>query len=162
MTLAKTVLQKLSKWHHPGSDRASLVVGDDGCGWTVTVVADRVDDLGCRAWELTCQRRSGPVATDAAGLRAWAERVAGRVTGLLEPLQVVEVDALRLVAQLRSQQPTARDEQEYYYEVLLHATGTGNVRRYQAARAGQPRQQVAFVATHEVLAKLAGDLTAEK
>jgi len=161
MTLAKALLQKLSKWKHPGSERSSLAVADEAAGWAVTVVADRADELGCRVWELTCQR-TGPVATDSAGLRAWAERVASRVTGLLEPLRVVEVDPLRLVAQLRSQNPTALDEHGYYYEVLLHATGTGNVRRYQAATAAQPRQQVAFAATHEVLAKLAGDLTAEK
>jgi len=161
MTLAKAVLQKLSNWKHPGSDRCRIVVDDEGCGWTVTVDADRSDELSCRVWELTCHRLTGPLATDAAGLRAWAERVAGRVTGLLEPLRVVEVDALRLTAQLRSQSPSTRDDQEYYHEVLLQAAGTGSLRRYQAATAGQPRQQVAFAVTHEVLAKLASDLTAE-
>lgn len=159
MTLAKALQQKLSNWNHAGSERSSLVAADEGSGWTATITADRADELGCRVWELTCQRVAGPMA---AGLRTWAERICSRVTGLLEPLRLVEVDAQRLVAQLRSQSPTARDEQEFYHEVLLHAAGTAAVRRYQAARAGQPRQQVAFVLTHEVLAKLAGDLTAEK
>jgi hypothetical protein len=75
---------------------------------------------------------------------------------------VVEVDPLRLEAQLRSQNPIARDGQEFYYEVLLRAAGTAGVRRYQAASPGHPRQQVLFPLTHEVLAKLAGDLTTEK
>jgi hypothetical protein len=162
MTLAKTVLQKLSNWKHSGSERSSLVVGGEGAGWAVTIVADRADELGCRAWELTCQRLTGPMTADVAALSAWAQRVASRVTGLLEPLRVVEVEAQRLVAQLRSQSPIARDEQEYYHEVLLHGAGTASVRRYQAATPGQPRQQVAFAVTHEALAKLAGDLTAEK
>jgi hypothetical protein len=161
MTLAKAVLQKLSNWKHPGGERSSLVVGGEGCGWAVTIVADRADELGCRAWELTCQRLTGPMAADAAGLSAWAQRVASRATGLLEPLTVVEVDAQRLVAQLRSKSPMARDEREFYHELLLNAAGTASVRRYQAATAGQPRTQVAFAVTHEALAKLAGDLTAE-
>jgi len=161
MTLAKAVLQKLSNWKHPGSERCSLTTGAEDCAWTATVAADRSDEVGCKVWELSCQRLNGPMATDAAGLRGWAERVAGRVTGLLEPLRVIEIDTPRLTAQLRSQSPSSRDDQEYYHEVLLQAAGAASVRRYQAATAAQPRQQVAFAVTQEALAKLVGDLTAE-
>jgi hypothetical protein len=162
MTLAKTALQKLSNWKHPGDQRRTLVVAEEQSRWNLTVSADRCDELGCLVWELAFQRNAGPAAADAVGLRAWADRVAGRVTGLMETLRVVEVDAPRLEAQLRSQSPLVRDGQEFYYEVLLRAAGTASVRRYQAASPGQQRQQVLFPLTHEVLAKLAGDLTAEK
>lgn len=158
MTLEKTVRQKLSKWQHPGTGRQHCIVPDEGAGWVLTVAADRSDELGCLVWELTAQR-SAPLAVDAAGLRAWADGVAARVTGLLEPLRVVEVDAPRLQAQLRSQNPIPRDEQSFYYEVILQAAGTALLRRYQAGQAGTPRAQAAFPLTHEALAKLAADLT---
>lgn len=161
MTLEKTVRQKLSKWSHPGG-RQHCIVPDEGAGWTMTLAADRCDELGCLIWELTVQHSAGAIATDAAGLRARAERVAARATGLLEPLRVVEVDAPRLQAQLRSQSPSQRDEQNFYYEVLLTASGSGTVRRYQAAQGKEHRTQVLFALTHEALAKLAADLTAEK
>ena len=41
-------------------------------------------------------------------LRAWGERLAARVTYLLEPLKVIEIDAGGGEVQIRSQAPTAR------------------------------------------------------
>ena len=46
-----------------------------------------------------------------------------------------------------------------YYEVHLRGLTHATVRRFQANRAaGTRREQVAFALTHEVLAKLAGDI----
>lgn len=159
MTLANKLLQKLSNWKLAGNQRHDLTVADEGTGWTATVTAERCDELGCLVWELALQRPGLASAADSATLRTWADRVASRATGLLEPLKVIEVDAERLEAQLRSQEPTQREEQRYYYEVLLKAPGRATVRRY---RSGAHREQVAFALTHEALAKLTGDLTADK
>lgn len=155
MTLANTILEKLADWRPEG--RQTLTLPGEGSGWTVAITADRSDALGCLVWEMIVRRSS-----DAAGgdLRTWAERVAERATGLLEPLQVVEVDTLRGQALLRSEQPARRGEQLFYYEVLLTGNREASLRRYSAARIGEGRrEQVAFVLTHEALAKLAGDLT---
>ena len=164
MTLDETVLQKVSEWSElRPSGRSTLNLSDEGSGWSAALTADRCDDLGCLVWDLTLRRTAGPLATDAAALRAWADLVASQVTGLLEQLAVVEVDAERLVAQLRSNEPTQRGGKSFYYEVLLRGAGEVNVRRYQTAQtANARREQVAFALTHEALAKLAGDLTAEK
>ena len=54
--------------------------------------------------------------------------------------------------------PSTRGEVRSYYEVTLRQAGEAGVRRYQATRDGRPREQVAFALTHEVLAKLAGDI----
>lgn len=162
MTLEKAVRQKLSKWQHPGTSRQHCIVPDEGAGWVVTLAADRSDELGCLVWELAVQRSAGPLGDDAGALRAWADRIAARATGLLEPLRVVEVDVPRLQAQLRSQSPSVRDEHGFYYEVILTAAGAAAFRRYRAAQGDQHRVQVAFALTHEALAKLAADLTAEK
>src|SRR5262249_22519771 len=95
-------------------------------------------------------------------LSAWAERVAGRVTGLLEPLKVVEVDAERGEALLRSDQPTQRGEKLFYYEVLLQNTTAASVRRYRALPGNGRREQVAFALTKEALAKFVADLAADQ
>jgi hypothetical protein len=59
MTLEKPALQKLSKWKHPGDQRRTLVVADADGNWSLTVAADRCDELGCLVWELTFQRGAG-------------------------------------------------------------------------------------------------------
>ena len=106
--------------------------------------------------------RAVPTAgNDPEALRSWAERVAGRATGLLEPLRLVEVDGARDEALLRSEQPARRDEQLHYYEVVLRGRGEADVRRYQAShQPGSRREQVPFALTHEAVATLASDLTA--
>ncbi len=156
MTLADTLLAKLAKWR-PDSGRQTLDVAHPESGWAVAVEAGHVELLGGRLWDVTV-RPLRPAAT--ADLRARAEQVAARVTGLLEPLRLVEVDDARGLAQLRSDKPGNWGDGQFYYEVLLQADGGTNVRRYQAPAADQPRrQQVPFTLTHEALAKLVSDLT---
>jgi hypothetical protein len=154
MTLASTLLEKLNEWRPP--ERASLTASD--ARWSVTLTADRADVLGCLVWELAV-RRTG--ATPGGDLKAWAERVAGRTTGLVEPLAVLEVDVVRNEALLRSDEPSPRGEGLFYYEVLLRGTDEAVVRRYQAWHdPAKKRQQTAFALTHEVLGKLVDNLTA--
>jgi hypothetical protein len=159
MTLAETVRRKLADWR-PGQGRQLLAVPDEGTGWSLTLTADRTDSLGCLAWEFRLERTPRSAASVAA-LQGWAEQVAHRVTGLLEPLKVVEVDAQRHEALLRSQEPTASGDTLSYYEVLLRGTEVALVRRYRASRLTETRrEQVAFALTHDALVKLAIDLTA--
>jgi hypothetical protein len=156
MTLAETLLQKLAKWR-PDSARASLDVTAPESGWAVTLDAAHVEFQGSRLHEVNVRPLT---PTPVADLRARAEQLAGRVTGLLEPLRVVEVDAAGGLAQLRSDKPGQWGDGAFYYEVLLHAGGAVGVRRYQAPGPDQPRrQQVPFTLTHEALAKLVTDLT---
>jgi len=162
MTLDAVVLGRLAEWR-PDRGRQTLNVPDEGAGWAVCVTADRADELGCLAWELAV-RRSEPLAGgDAQALRAWGDRIAARARGLLETLKVVEVDAERDEAILRSDTPAAKGEDRFYYEVHLKGAGSASVRRYQGSLAGTgKREQIAFALTHEALARLAADLTAEK
>jgi hypothetical protein len=159
MTLDDTLLQKLAEWRPSGEGRQTLNLPDQGSGWRIALTADRCDELGCLLWELQLTR-TGPAA-DGATLRAWADRVAGCVTGLLEPLQVVEVDETRAEALVRSNEPRRRGESLAYYEIVLRGTREALVRRYQATALVGKREQVSFALTHEVLAQFAADLTAE-
>ncbi len=153
MSLDVLLLEKLAKWR-PDSGQASLQASGDG--WNVTVAAECVDVVGCRILELSLRRTAEMPAVE---LKTRAEQACQRVTGLMEPLRLVEVDGTRNTALLRSEEPGQLGDERYYYEVLLEGDGSSVMRRYQAPREGQPRrQQVAFTLTHEALAKLVRDL----
>src|SRR5262245_63107998 len=140
-----TPLQKVAEWRH-SDGRQILNVPDVAAGWELALTADRADELGLKLWELTVRR------TQASGdgntiLRTWADR-AGRVTGLLEPLRLLEVDDARGEALLRSDGPSQRGDQLYFYELLARAD-EATLRRYQASyQPGTRREQVPFVLSH--------------
>ena len=160
MTLENMLMEKLAEWHPPAGHH-TLTVPDEAAGWAVSVTADRCDVLGCLVWELAVRRTADAPAGEK--LHAWADRIAARVTGLLESLKVHEIDIERNEGLLRSTAPLQRGESLFYYEAVLHGTAAATVRRYQAAHLGTSRrEQVAFALTHETLAKLAADLTAAK
>ena len=124
----------------------------------MTVTADRSDVVGAQLWEVTLDQ---PASLDVAGLKSWADKTAARVTGLLEPLRVLEIDGERLTALLRSQSPTQRGDNLFYYEVQLQGKGRAQVDRYQAsAKPDGQRKQINFGLTHETLAKLVSDINA--
>ena len=160
MTLDATLLEKLANWRPPRDGRQNFAVADEGAGWTAAITADRHDDLGTSVWEMNLQRSHALTRTHY-DLKNWAHRAAGRVTGLLEPLLVVEVDSQRDEALLRSNQPRERGMDLYYYEALLKGVTEATVRRYHGSREGGRREQVPFTLTHETLAQFAADLVSD-
>jgi hypothetical protein len=158
MNLDELLPQKLAEWRFD-NNRQTLTVTSPESGWAVDVTAACSDAVGCKLWDVALRPLAPKVGLD---LKAHAERLAGRVTGLLEPLKLIEVDAVRRTAQLRSEEPAQRGDELHYYELLLDGDGAALVRRYRAGRAGTPRrEQEAFTLTHEALAKLVRDLTAQ-
>jgi hypothetical protein len=156
MTLPESLLPKLSEWHPAGDGRHSLSAAAPEAGWTVHLTADKADTLSCLVWELTLARTADAPA--GLTLKAWAEGVAARVTGLLEPLKLLEVDDNCAEAVLRSESPAKKGDRVAYYEVRLFGVNRAVVQRFQACRTESGRDQVGFALTHEVLAKLAGDI----
>jgi len=131
-------------------------------GWTAVVHADRCETLGCLVREVTLKHAPAE-GTSLPPLKDWANRVATKATGLLEPLRVLEVDEGRQTALLRSNDPSRRGEDVSYYELLLEGAGTATFRRYHASRTtGGRRDQVAFAFTHEALAKLIADVATSR
>ena len=156
MTLENKLLQSLAE-SKPLGDRHELTVSEGA--WTAHLTYDRRDELSGRLWEVSLHRNRAAEGS----VQAWADRIAQRVAGLMEPLKVVEVDAAIQEALLRSTAPTAKGEQRFYYEIHLRAMANATVRRFQAAQpTGKKRTQIAFALTHETLAKLVADVTAEK
>lgn len=153
MALNETISQQLDEWQ-PAEGRATLNV--DGGGCSVAVTADRNDELGTLAWEVAVKRPAGSPGD----VKGWADRCAERVTGLPESLKVLEVDATRDEAILRSSKTTKRGDSQYYYEVSLKGTTEANLRRYQAT--GTRRSQVAFPITHEALGRVVEGIAAKE
>jgi hypothetical protein len=155
MTLSETVLAKVADWQ-PGEGRQTLAVTDEASGWTAAITTDRRDKVGCVLSEVAL--KAGTAAPTS--LESWAKTIACRVTGLLEPLRIHEVDAARNEALLRSDGPSARGADVYYYEVLVEGTARATLRRFRASRQHTgSRKQVAFALTNEVLARLVEDLS---
>lgn len=152
MTLTESLLQSLSE----NTERGQHTMAVRAPGWDVQVLAERNDTLAAAVRELTLAR-TGDAPSDLT-LRGWAEGVAARAVGLLEPLKLLEVDAGRGEALLRSTAPAKKGEQVSYYEVKLTGTARAEVRRFTASRTASGREPIAFALTHEVLAKLAGDI----
>jgi hypothetical protein len=105
------------------------------------------------------------VATDRAdwssdALRAWGERLAARVTYLLEPLKVIEIDAGGGEVQIRSQAPSTRAQQRGFYEVRLYKQGSLRMERFVYNDATRERQRTACQLTREVVERLADDIAA--
>jgi len=161
MTLAETLLQKLADWRPAGEGRHTVAIALPDHGWTVQLTAERVDTVGSRLTEVEATRNAA-VPEDAAALEAQARRAAGRVTGLLEPLRVVEIDRGHHVALLRSDAPANKADAVSYYEVQFQGRNRVKLGRFHATK-GSPAQRKAipFALTHEALAKVVDDLVRE-
>lgn len=153
MTLDERILEKLADWR-PDSIRQALTLDDEPSGWRVHITADTVEKLGVRLSSLEVRRLR--VLESIASLPQQAQQLASNITGLLEPLKVLEIDEERGIAQLRSVHPSRSGEESHYYEILRHADGSTFLHRY---RVGIGRREaVEFCLTHEALAKLIRDI----
>jgi len=156
MTLGETVLSKLAEWRPAGSGRHIFRHADAGSGWTISLAIEKADDLSCRLSEVTCERAAGKEPD----LKSWANALARRVTGLMEPLKVIEIDERRNEAILRSDEPTTRGHRRSHYELKLHGNRRAVLTRFAAdAEPAAKRASIAFVLTHESLGKFIDDLT---
>ena len=158
MTLAEALLEKLADWRPAGEGRASASIALPDHGWTVGLTAERADTVGCRLTQVDATR-AAPVADNDAALEAHARKAAGRVTGLMEPLRLVEVDRGQHVAVLRSDAPPVKGDAVQYYEVRFAGRNRVTVERFKANKSGKAgREAIPFALTHEALAKLVDDL----
>lgn len=161
MTLAEALLEKLADWRPAGEGRHSAAIALPDHGWSVGLTADRADSVGCRLTKVDASRPA-PVANDDAALEAHARKAAGRVTGLLEPLRLVEIDQGGHVALLRSDAPPDKGDSVQYYEVKYTGRNRVTVERIKANKTGKAgREAIPFALTHEALAKLVDDLVRE-
>lgn len=93
-------------------------------------------------------------------LRAWGDRLAARVTYLMEPLVLHEADDSAGTVVYRSTAPTPRLGRRTYYEAQLDRRGTLRLNRYAYDEATRRREPTPCQFTREVLERLADDLVA--
>jgi len=93
-------------------------------------------------------------------LKGWGDRLSSRLTYLMEPLKVLEIDAGGGEVQIRSQSPTPRSEQRGYYEVRLFRQGNLRMERFVLDEATRQRRPTPCQLTREVLERLADDIAA--
>ncbi|HEV3164185.1 MAG TPA: hypothetical protein VGZ22_09145 [Isosphaeraceae bacterium] len=96
--------------------------------------------------------------TDA--LKAWGDRIVTRLTYLMEPLLVLEVDRIGREVELRSQFPTARDGHRSYYEIRLDHNGALRLDRSSFDETTRLRRPASCQMTREALERLTDDLVA--
>ncbi len=158
MTIAEPLLENLDKWRPAGSGRQTATFNLPDEGWDVALTADRVDSVGSLLTRIEATR-TNPVPEDAKLLEAHAQAAAGRATGLLEPLRLVELDRVGNVALLRSGAPAQRGESVLFYEVRYQGRNQVSVERIRANKSAPAgREPVPFALTNEALAKLVSDL----
>ena len=157
MTLSRKIVGAVES-HPAGSASSGLVEAEsDGSRIKISLSACGFVGLAFRSLEYST---GDPVDLSTGALRAWGDRLAARVTYLMEPLVVLEVDAEAGVADLRSQVPTPRGDQRSFYEVSLHQKGNLLLRRISFDETTRRRQTVDCQMTLEVLERLVDDLVA--
>ena len=157
MSLSKkiaAVLDENTKVHDP----PCTVTVEDGPN-RLTLHLSALDSVGVAFTALEFSAMDRPEWTPEA-LRGWGERLAARVTYLMEPLKLFEIDAGGGEVQFRSQSPTTRDDQRSYYEVRLFQNGSLRLERYTYVEGTRQRRRVPCQVTREVLERLSDDVAA--
>lgn len=155
------LLQNLAKHKTGAGNRTRFDHVDAATGWSVALSMQAVDALSVQLWDVTLVRSQESPQPSSVEFQAAARRVAERVGGLMEPLQILEVDSERRCAILRSATPTVWRGQRCHYELTLTGFDRAELRRYQAGiDPSCKRVPTAFVLTNEVLARFLEDITA--
>jgi hypothetical protein len=157
MTLSQKIVAEVEN-HPVGSASSGLVMAEvDGARIKLSLSACGHVGFTCRSLEF-CQVEPLNLSTEE--LRSWGNRIAARVTYLMEPLVVLEVDAEAGKADLKSQAPTPRGEFRSYYEGTLYRAGGLLLRRITFDETSRQRRPVDCQMTIEVLERLTDDLVA--
>lgn len=159
MSLQEQITGSLSQlkgfaWEAPQTVACSA----DG-GPAVEVDFTAVESLGCAFRELrvSSEEFRGKPFED---LKTWAEQICRRVTYLLEPMGILELDPQSQVVLVRSTPPAKSGAETAYYEMRISAPGSLNLRRCtRTGHEGAP-QICDIQVTREVLLKLIDDLCA--
>jgi hypothetical protein len=157
MSLSRKIAAALDARPTPGALPTDVVAAEGPHRLSLSVGLSGPVGLEVHALDFAADGRP-EWAVDA--LKSWGDRLAARVTYLMEPLAVVEADAVGGEVELRSGSPTARHGHRSYYRVRLGRDGTLRLDRLAFDESTRTRRPVPFQLTREVLERLADDLAA--
>lgn len=153
MSLSRKIAAALDAATGPG-----VVSAQDG-PYTIALNVEQSGTVGVSLVQLEFASQDHTDWTSDA-LKAWGDRIAARVTYLMEPLVVIEVDPVGGEVDLRSQSPTSRDGRRTYYEVRMNRQGALRLGRVAFDEQTRRRSTVPCQLTREVIERLADDLVA--
>ena len=157
MSLSRKIAAALEARRDPGTVPGELTIDESPHRLTLRLTAAGPVGLAFDALEFqTAARDAWPLEA----LRAWGDRLAARVTYLMEPLSVLEADPTGGQVVLRSQAPTPRGDHHSFYEVRLGREGTLQFGRVTFDEETRRRRPASSQMTLEVLERLADDLVA--
>jgi hypothetical protein len=157
MSLSRKIAAALDARAEAGGLPAEVSASDGPHKVALTLEAGGKVGVAFDRLEYTCAERTD---WSAEALKAWGDRLAARLTYLMEPLVVLEVDAVGGEVELRSQLPTARDGTRSYYELRLDRGGTLRLTRKVYDESTRTRRAASCQLTREALERLADDLAA--
>lgn len=157
MTLSRKIAAALDENTRAYNLPCSVTVDDGPDRLTLEIAA--LDSVGVALdaleYAATDRREWTPQALD-----AWGARLAGRVTYLMEPLKVLEIDGGAGEVLLRSESPSRRGDSRNFYEVRLRRDGTCRVERMAFDEVDRRRARTRCQLTREVAERLADDIAA--
>lgn len=87
-----------------------------------------------------------------------ADQLTRRITYLMEPLRVLEVDEDAGELEIRSSPPSQREQVRYYYELRLSCTGSLSLQRIAFDEIARLKKSVPCQLTREALERLIDDI----
>ncbi|MBY0585980.1 hypothetical protein K2X85_02325 [bacterium] len=155
-------LHKLVEARIPFRNRLEPMVASEQ-GVTVRCDVTQAEGVGCMLTHLDLvEENKSSLSMDE--LVHWAEWMCGRVTYLLEPLHLIEIDRRNGLALVRSKMPRRQNssgklsENIAYFELVADRRHHASLRRFQFRRTTRDRGSVPFGLTHDQLEVLVDDL----
>ncbi len=114
---------------------------------------------GIEATRLTFTSTAGTPLV-AGKVKAWGEELARRLTYLMEPLVLFEVDTVSAEAEIRSKAPLQKDGRRLYYQGRIESSGRFTLLRKAFDDASRTSSPVPIQLTREAMERLTDDLVA--
>jgi hypothetical protein len=156
MSLVNEVKRVFASWpaFSEGQRQFELIEGDDRLVCELTAL----DSMACGFSHLTLES-AALAGVSLERLKLAGDQLARRLTYLLEPIAVLEVDPLAAAVQLRSNPPSREPEAIRYYELLVERQGRLKLSRFSRAP-GESRSLTTAQVTREVFCRLVADFSA--
>jgi hypothetical protein len=155
MSLSQKIAAALDARPENGALPCRITVEDEPNRLTLGLTASGPVGLAFDSLDFATSARTDWSPED---LKAWAGRIASRVTYLMEPLVVVEHDEVGGEVELRSQAPTPRGDRRSYFELRLNRQGAMTLARIAVDGTSRRRHPTTCQMTREVLERLTDDL----
>lgn len=157
MTLSRKIAAALDENTRAYSPPCVVTVDDGPDRLTLEIAA--IDSVGVALdaleYAATDRREWTPQA-----LHDWGVRLAARLTYLMEPMTVLEIDGGAGEVLLRSRSPSRRDDSRNYYEIRLRRDGCCRVDRVSFDEVERRRARTRCQLTREAVERLADDIAA--